>query len=192
MVSIAALLSTRRTVFLRPYSHRHVADLACQQFGHALSDHMSLLNAFYAYCGLLKEVEAGLDVDVEDWCTDHFLSHAALEDALEIEGKIRDFLREHRLIKAISTPFRSPQYDTNIRKALARGFCTQTAFHEAGDVYRTVHRGDHALLSRTSALLDKNHQWVVYHRFQLVAHCRQYLEVVTAIKPEWLVVGPPL
>jgi pre-mRNA-splicing factor ATP-dependent RNA helicase DHX16 len=55
MIAIAALSSTQQSIFLRPFALKRVSDEAMTQFYHPLSDHMTYLNALYAYVNARNE-----------------------------------------------------------------------------------------------------------------------------------------
>ncbi|KAI8681206.1 hypothetical protein NCS55_00371100 [Fusarium keratoplasticum] len=97
--------------------------------------------------------------------------------------------------------FGDESYWTNICKALARSLFLNAAIRDQGakaakgtgsivenedDLYRTVHRNHHAALELGSSLVGIKHEWVVFSKF---AHTgsKQYLQTVTAIKPEWII-----
>ncbi|KAH8879245.1 P-loop containing nucleoside triphosphate hydrolase protein [Thozetella sp. PMI_491] len=181
MVTLAAIFTTQRSIFLRPHPQRHVADLAREQFVYPFSDHITHLNAVHAYVRAMQEE----NFDMDQWCFDHFLNRPALEEVLQLRAQLKDLLRQLN-IPLNSVPFSDASYYTNIRKALALGFFQQTAIMYQGheDTYRTIHQGQHALLAPDSALVKGAHEWVVYHVFRLTG--KQYLHTVTAIEPEWI------
>ena len=57
MTVLASIASAQQSIFLRPLSHQHVADLSRHQFVHPLSDHITGLNAVYAYSRALRELQ---------------------------------------------------------------------------------------------------------------------------------------
>jgi pre-mRNA-splicing factor ATP-dependent RNA helicase DHX15/PRP43 len=88
-----------------------------------------------------------------------------------------------------STSFKDKNYHLNIRKALALGFFNQAAIYRPGrkDVYKTINTNQWALISPESALIQGNHEWIIYDKF--IQSSKQYLRTVTAIQPEWLLVS---
>jgi pre-mRNA-splicing factor ATP-dependent RNA helicase DHX15/PRP43 len=182
MIAIAAMASTQQPIFRRPGPIRLAADLVVQQFSNPLSDHISQLNAFHAYVNTKFEGK----IPLEQWCTDHFLSHSTLEEVYKIRMQVQSQLDPKR--ELVSSAFEDPNYMTNIRKALALGLFNQTAFMEPGeDAYKTIHDNQHALLHAGSALVGAEHQWVVYSSF--LTSGKSYLTTVTAIEPEWIMVS---
>lgn len=185
IVDIALLCSSQTPIFMRPAQYRQVADLAKTAFAHPLSDHLTLTNAFNAYMHVRRvhEQENDPEFDLGDWCIDHGLNMRALEDVRNARLEITQFLEDSKI-----PPSRVSITDlTTVRKALAIAFCTHTALHYTGDVYRTVHENTPALLSPFSSLVGSNYEWVVYTTFH-TSGGKQYLQTVTAINAEWLVV----
>ncbi|KAF4500521.1 ATP-binding PRP16 [Fusarium agapanthi] len=117
----------------------------------------------------------GKDADkaVDEWCAHAFLNRSVLEE----EARLRQQLKES---------FR-PDYDVNIRKALARSFFYRSAIRNpAGpDWYKTVHGNWPAGLHPDSSLVGSQHGWVIYGGFSYGAY--QYLSSVTAVDPKWLI-----
>ena len=114
ILTIVAMLSVPQ-VFLRPREAAREADAARERFAHADGDHLTLLNVFHAF------KQAG---ESSQWCYDNFLNFRALKSADAVRGQLARVAS--RLGVALrSTPFESPQYYINIRKALVAGFFMQ-------------------------------------------------------------------
>lgn len=200
IMSIAAIMSTQKSIFIRPRPIRNVADLTRAQFANPLSDHITHLNAFHAYIRTKDEVESPEEkeesktveepkIRLKRWCLDHFLSYGVLEEVSRIRKQLKMMLEQHGLLRSTKTiRFGDPNYETNIRKALALSFFYQSAIKtDSDDMYRTIHHNVHGLIHWNSALLHRDNQWVVYDKFHMTS--RQYISVVTAIEPEWIMVG---
>ncbi|KAH8122227.1 P-loop containing nucleoside triphosphate hydrolase protein [Trichoderma asperelloides] len=195
IVDIALLCSSERSIFLRPPGFQQVADLMKAFFADPLSDHLTLANAFDAYMQArqLHQQGNGPKFDLAGWCFDHALNIGALEEVCRARLSFGNFLNDtDKGSKNIKIPrTRAPATDTaRVRKALAIAFCTQTAIRRTEDAYRTVHGNASALLSPHSSLVEGNHEWVIYDTFHKTGG-KQYLQIVTAIDPEWLVIDLP-
>jgi oligonucleotide/oligosaccharide-binding OB-fold protein len=176
------LLSAARST---QYSRAHLRiskppTLVKQQFANALSDHITHLNAFNAF----RKTHDEETVDLDEWCENNFLNRLGLEDAWKIRTDLHNYMKEARFVPANS---RSQGDDTVIRKALARGMFTQVAIQRDQDDYRTVHGNQSGLIWPGSAISGGNHEWIVYQSFLVTS--RPYFQMVTAIMPEWLMVG---
>lgn len=195
IVDIALLCSSQPSIFLRPSRFRQVADLSSAFFEDPLSDHLTLTNAFDAYTQAhqLHQQENGPKFDLAGWCLHHGLNMGALEKVHKERLGLGRWLNAiHKGPLDITIPrTRAPATDAmRVRKALAIAFCTQTAIRRKEDEYRTVHGNASALLSQHSSLVQGNHEWIIYDHFHK-AGGKQYLQIVTAIDPEWLVVRIP-
>ncbi|RSL85313.1 hypothetical protein CEP51_003390 [Fusarium floridanum] len=88
--------------------------------------------------------------------------------------------------------FEDKQYTNKICKEMARSLFYNTGLprsREQGSKWkwpRTVHRNHHAALHPGSALIDIKHEWVIFNKF-VNSWSRQYLQSITAIKPEWII-----
>ncbi|KDN62326.1 putative pre-mRNA-splicing factor ATP-dependent RNA helicase prp43 [Colletotrichum sublineola] len=185
IVDIALLCNSQSSIFLRPPQYRQVADVARTAFAHPLSDHLTLTNAFDAYMQVrrIHQQENPPKFDLGVWCTDHFLNMEALEQVRIARQRLSPFLSDVAKIPPTSA---SVMDTTSVRKALAIAFHTHSAIHHTGDEYRTVHENTPALLSPLSFLVGANYEWIVYTNFHMGGG-KQYLQIATAIKAEWLV-----
>ena len=94
---------------------------------------------------------------------------------------------ERSEIELVSTPFEDKKYYENIRRALVSGFFMQVAKREgSGKTYTTI-KDDQTVLLHPSTVLGVDAEWVVYNEFVLTT--KNYIRTVTAVKPEWLLVG---
>ncbi|KAF5567982.1 ATP-binding protein PRP16 [Fusarium napiforme] len=192
MITIAALENTQQSMFLRPQPFRYAADLAHQRFSCPVSDQMSLMNAFHSYIRTKNQFQtlmgkAAADKAVDEWCAHAFLNRGVLEEAVRLRKQLKESFTSLFDQEPTVSDFTSPDYDVNIRKALARSFFYRSAIRDPGgtDWYKTVHGNWPAGLHPDSSLVGINHEWVVYGGFSYSAY--QYLSSVTAVDPEWLI-----
>jgi len=178
--SVAALLGAAGgQVFMRPKEQAREADEAKRLFVHADGDHLTLLNAFHAY---KQELQAGGAEHAAQWCWEHYLQHRTLKQADDVRGQLARIVTNLGMTMA-STPFSSPEYYTNIKRALVSGFFMQVAHLENAGTYLTVRDNQVAALHPSTALANKP-EWVVYHEFVLTQ--RNFLRTVTSVRGEWL------
>ncbi|SPJ82284.1 probable ATP-binding protein PRP16 [Fusarium torulosum] len=189
MLTIAAIQSNQHPIFLRPRASKLAADLAHQRFACPVSDHITQLNAVHAY--LQTESQAiqlsgsRVDITMREWCSDAFLSMSAIEEVKLIRMQLRKSFADLFKEDPKAGRLESPEYDSNIRKALAWAFSHQVAFIDDGDdLYRVLHFNWHAGIHPDSSLIGINHQWIIYDSF--VDTFQQHLTTVTAIEPEWI------
>ena len=185
MISIAALSSTRDSVFAKPHPQRYAAAAEHAQFAHPMSDHLSELAALYKY---MQQGKLG-DEKRAIWCHETFLNVKSLGEALMIR---KDLLEKCCVLFRIRTApilsFDDKEYDVKIRKALARGFYHHAAIIDdaAKDQYRTLDNFPVGV-DPDSALVGMGWKWVVYHELGYTSY--QYMDRCTAIELDWLLVS---
>ena len=173
VLSLTAMLSVPQ-VFMRPREAQKAADEAKARFAHIDGDHLTLLNVYHAW------KQGGED---SQWSYDNFLNHRTLKQADSVRGQLARLCAKYNLA-LVSTEFSSPQYYSNIRKALLCGFFMQVAHQERTGQYRTV-KDQQEVLLHPSTCLDHKPEWVCYHEFVLTS--KNYIRTCTDIQGEWLV-----
>lgn len=156
MLDIAILCSTRRQIYTRPSGYEKVADATRSALAAWPSDHLALANAFSMYMRKREAYhEANLtDSSLDDWCTQHFLDGAMLEQARVLRDKVGRFIKRNTDL----APRRaSMQNRLDIHRALAVT-CTRLAvYHGSDDEYRTVRENVAARLDPHSSLIGGNY-----------------------------------
>ena len=160
-----------------PRAQAREADEAKAKFTHVDGDHLTLLNVFHAYKGWEAK---GQD---KEQCWEHWLNHRSLKSADNVRRQLERVCARLQ-IKLCSTPFHSPQYYPNLRKALVAGFFMQVAHLEKNGQYLTVKDNQLVALHPSSGLGHKP-EWVLYQDFVLTS--KNYIRTVTEVKGEWLV-----
>merc|ERR1712122_411455 len=123
-LSIAAILSMPN-LFRRPRGGLKQADEARMRFVMQESDHLTLLNAFHAYCQAKQDGFA-----MRSWLAAHFLSRKALESAVALRAQLQAAAARQGL-PTDGGNLRDPLYLANIRKSLLAGFFQQVAHLDA-------------------------------------------------------------
>ncbi|RYP71066.1 hypothetical protein DL770_008164 [Monosporascus sp. CRB-9-2] len=177
ILSITSLLSVPQ-VFVRPANKRREADDMKNLFRHPDGDHLTLLNVFHAFKGVMNRGD-----DPKKWCHEHYLSYRHLSSADNVRMQLKRIMDTHG-IGLVSTDFHDKNYYTNIRRALVAGFFMQVAKKENNKVYRTMKDNNQAVMLHPSTVLQTDYDWVVYNEFVLTT--KQYVRTVTGIRPEWL------
>ncbi|KAL7623633.1 DEAH-box ATP-dependent RNA helicase prp43 [Parahypoxylon ruwenzoriense] len=183
ILSITALLSVPQ-IFVRPINKKQEADEMRNLFKHPDGDHLSMLNAYHAFKGVLNRGE-----DVRTWCHKHYLSYRHLSSADNVRAQLKRTMETHE-VHLISTDFNDRNYYTNIRRALVTGFFMQVAKRENGKVYRTLKDNNQAVMLHPSTVLQTEYDWVLYDEFVLTS--KQFIRTVTGIRPEWLLELAPV
>jgi pre-mRNA-splicing factor ATP-dependent RNA helicase DHX15/PRP43 len=102
---------------MRPKEAAKAADEAKAQFAHVDGDHLSLLNAYYAY------KQSG---DSKEWCYDNFINYRSIQSADNVREQLARLFRKLN-VPLVSTDFSSPDYYNNIRRCMASGLFMQVA-----------------------------------------------------------------
>ncbi|GMP62855.1 hypothetical protein CsSME_00024797 [Camellia sinensis var. sinensis] len=74
---------------------------------------------------------------------------------------------------------------TKIRKAIAAGFFFHAARKDPQEGYRTLVENQPVYIHPSSALFQRQPDWVIYH--ELVMTTKEYMREVTVVDPKWLV-----
>ena len=76
-----------------------------------------------------------------------------------------------------------------VRRAICSGFFRNAAKKDPQEGYKTLVEGTPVYIHPSSALFNRNPEWVIYH--ELILTTREYCHNVTAIEPKWLVEVAP-
>lgn len=97
-LSLAALLPVP-SIFVRRATAQRQADKARTIFPYQYGDHLTMLNAYHAYCS--PEAQENL----KHWCRDNFLDFKALQLADKARKELQRLMKNEQ-IDLISTPIR--------------------------------------------------------------------------------------
>jgi pre-mRNA-splicing factor ATP-dependent RNA helicase DHX15/PRP43 len=172
ILSIVAMLSVP-VVFMRPREQARAADDAKARFAHQDGDHLSLLNVYHAY----KQ-----NNDDPGWCYEQYLHSRSLKQADSVRSQLARVM-ERVGVPLVSTPFESPDFYLNIRKALTGSMFMQVGHLERNGHYLTV-KDNQIVLLHPSTSIDRKPEWVIYN--ELVLTTKNYIRTVTDVRPEWL------
>lgn len=185
IVAMAILRCSMHPIWSIPSSHLAVGHLAMTHFADPMSDHLTELNALYAY----EAIEDTCDSQrtINEWCNMRFLNRRVLDEVISIRNMCVDRMHIHTSLDTMTEQTR-----LDIRWVLARAFFRHCAFLTPRDGdeyprYRTIHGNWETVLAVDSMLNSLTHQWVIYDKFKLGQ--LPYLEKATAIDPAWIVVS---
>lgn len=134
VVDLAVVCNSRQDIFkLRP-GFKQVASLAGGAFHHPTSEHLTLLNAFYAYIHVRAQhdrqqagkVPPSEQVDIRNWCNEHNLNLSALEERAHERLRVAAAIKSRGDIKATSVDAKNSEI---VLKVLAIAFCSRSAFY---------------------------------------------------------------
>ncbi|XP_047458334.1 putative pre-mRNA-splicing factor ATP-dependent RNA helicase DHX32 isoform X2 [Mugil cephalus] len=183
-VVIVAAMLTAPTCFVVPSVELKPEATQCHmKFQHPEGDHFTLINIYKAF----KQCQQDARCNVEKWCQDLYLNHAALLMADALRAELTDTLK--RIELPISVPaFGSRTNTVNIKRALLAGFFMQVArdVDGSGNYFILTHKHV-AQIHPLSGYGPKSPKlglpdWVLFHEHTFSEdNC---LRTVTHITPE--------
>ncbi|KAJ3544490.1 hypothetical protein NM208_g3021 [Fusarium decemcellulare] len=189
MITIAALMSLQDDIQTRPYQVRYAADVIRRCFGHGQSDLLAKLDVINCYVQMQK------DLSTEDhlgWCNEYFINSKVAKQAIALRSQLQDLVVRAGIVKdrneILSLNERDEEYSAKIRRALLAGFFMKAGMRTSNDTYKTARDNHIFLLHPQSCLVGMNHQWVIC--LDLHYSGVQYMRMVTAVEPEWLIEYP--
>lgn len=173
MLTIVAMISVPN-IFMRPKEAAKLADESKAQFAHIDGDHLTLLNAYYAY------KQSG---DSKEWCYENFINYRSIQSADNVREQLLRIMKRMNL-PMLSTDFENENYYVNIRKALTAGLFMQVGHLQKQGHYLTA-KDNQVVTIHPSTVLDGKPPWVIFQDFVLTS--RNYIRTVTSVRVEWLV-----
>ncbi|KAJ2077558.1 DEAH-box ATP-dependent RNA helicase prp22 [Coemansia sp. RSA 988] len=176
VLTIAAMLSVEGTVFYRPKEKQAAADAKKAKFHQPEGDHLTLLTVYNSW----KAARFS-----NSWCFDNFLQYRRLRSASDIRKQMVGIMDRYKQ-DIVSCGERN--FDP-VRRALCAGFFRHTAKRDPQEGYKTLVEGTPVYIHPSSALFNKNPEWVIYHG--LVMTSKEYMREVTVVEARWLVEVAP-
>jgi len=170
ILTIVAMLSVQN-VFYRPREKQAQADAKKAKFFQPEGDHLTLLTVYQAW----KNHNFS-----NPWCYENFIQARSLRRAQDIRKQLLAIMDRYKLeVKTCGRNW------NKVRKAIASGFFSHAAKKDPQEGYKTLVEGQPVYIHPSSAIFNKNPEWVVYH--ELVLTTKEYMREVCTIEPKWLV-----
>lgn len=170
ILTIVAMLSVENP-FYRPKDKQAQADMKKAKFHHADGDHLTLLNIYEAW----KASKFS-----SPWCFENFLQPRAMRRAQDVRKQLVMIMDRYKM--DIVSAGRNLNM---VRKCIVAGFFTNVGKKDPQDGYKTVVENQPVFIHPSSALFNKNPEWVLYH--ELILTTKEYMRNVIAIDAKWLV-----
>jgi len=170
ILTIVAMLSAQN-IFHRPKEKQAAADAKKNKFFQAEGDHLTLLSVYEAWKA------QGFSTP---WCFENFLQARSLKRAQDVRKQLLTIMDRYKL----ETTSAGRNYN-KIRRAICSGFFFHSAKKDPQEGYKTVVDNTPTYIHPSSALFQRQPDWVVYH--ELVLTTKEYMREVCAIDPKWLV-----
>ncbi|KAG6837310.1 hypothetical protein H0H93_011405 [Arthromyces matolae] len=174
ILSIVAMLSVQ-SVFYRPKEKQGQADSKKAKFHQPEGDHLTLLTVYNGW----KNANFS-----NPWCYENFIQARSMRRAQDVRKQLLGIMDryKHDILSA------GRDYNV-VRKAICSGFFRNAAKKDPQEGYKTLVEGTPVYIHPSSALFNRNPEWLIYH--ELVLTTREYCHNVTAVEPKWLVEVAP-
>lgn len=169
ILTITAMLSVENP-FYRPKDRQAQADMRKAKFHQAEGDHLTLLAVY-------KGWEASRFSN--PWCFENFVQARSMKRAQDVRKQLVTIMDRYRLL-LISA---GKNYKV-ICKAITAGFFTNAAKKDPQEGYRTLVDQNPVYIHPSSALFNKNPEYVIYH--ELVLTTKEYMRNIMVIDAKWL------
>ena len=170
VLSVVAMLSVEQP-FYRPKEKQAQADAKKAKFFQPEGDHLMLLAVYDAW----KRANFS-----NPWCYENFLQARAMRRAADVRKQIVSIMDRYKM-DVLSAGRRLDQ----VRRAIVAGYFTNAAKKDPQEGYKTMVEGNPVYIHPSSALFNKNPEWLIYH--ELVLTSKEYMRQVMAVEPRWLV-----
>ncbi|KAF5366929.1 hypothetical protein D9757_010847 [Collybiopsis confluens] len=174
ILSIVAMLSVQ-SVFYRPKEKQGQADSKKAKFHQPEGDHLTLLMVYNGW----KNANFS-----NPWCYENFIQARSMRRAQDVRKQLLGIMDRYK------HDILSAGRDFNkVRRAICSGFFRHAAKKDPQEGYKTLVEGTPVYIHPSSALFNRNPEWLIYH--ELVLTTREYCHNVTAVEPKWLVEVAP-
>ena len=170
ILTITAMLSVENP-FFRPRDKQAQADMKKAKFHQVEGDHLTLLTVY-------KGWEAAKFSN--PWCFENFIQARSMRRAQDVRKQLVTIMDRYRL-DLISA---GKNYKL-ICKAICAGFFTNAAKRDPQEGYRTLVDQTPVFIHPSSAVFQKNPEYVIYH--ELVLTTKEYMRNIMVIDAKWLV-----
>lgn len=170
ILTVVSMLSVQN-VFYRPKDKQALADQKKAKFNQAEGDHLTLLAVYNSW----KNNKFS-----NAWCYENFVQIRTLKRAQDVRKQLLGIMDRHKL-DVVSCG----KNTARVQKAVCSGFFRNAAKKDPQEGYRTLVDGQVVYIHPSSALFNRQPEWVVY--YELVLTTKEYMREVTTIDPKWLV-----
>ncbi|XP_061186085.1 ATP-dependent RNA helicase DHX8-like [Saccostrea echinata] len=174
ILTVVSMLSIQN-VFYRPKDKQDLADQKKAKFHQPEGDHLTLLAVYNSW----KNNKFS-----SPWCYENFVQIRTLKRAQDVRKQMLGIMDRHKL-DVVSCG----KNTARVQKAICSGFFRNAAKKDPQEGYRTLVDSQVVYIHPSSALFNRQPDWVIYH--ELVLTTKEYMREVTAIDPKWLVEFAP-
>jgi len=169
IMSIVAMLSVQN-VFYRPKDKQAMSDQRKARFHQPEGDHCTLLEVYKGWAHNRFS---------NPWCYENFIQARALRRSQDVRKQLITLLDRYKFeIQQCGNDY------NRIRQAIVSGFFGNACRKDPQEGYRTLCDHQQVYIHPSSALYQRNPEWLVYH--ELVLTSKEYLRECCTLEPQWL------
>jgi len=170
VITIAAMLQVQN-VFYRPRDKQGLADQKKAKFHQPEGDHLTYLEVYKSW---------QRNRFSNPWCYENFVQARTLRQALDVRKQLITIVDRYKL----NVQSCGKNYGL-VRRAICAGYFRDACRRDPQEGYRTLSDNQQVYMHPSSALYNRNPEWVVYH--ELVLTTKEYIRDCCTIEPNWLV-----
>nr|XP_054767860.1 ATP-dependent RNA helicase DHX8-like [Lytechinus pictus] len=169
-LTVVSMLSVQN-VFYRPKDKQGLADQRKAKFHQPEGDHLTLLAVYNSW----KNNKFS-----NPWCFENFVQARTLRRAQDVRKQLLGIMDRHKLDVVTCG-----KNTARVQKAICSGFFRNAAKKDPQEGYRTLVDSQVVYVHPSSALFNRQPDWVIYH--ELVLTTKEYMREVTTVDPKWFV-----
>lgn len=170
ILTVVSMLSVQN-VFYRPKDKQAIADQRKAKFHQPEGDHLTLLAVYNSW----KNNKFS-----NPWCFENFVQARTLRRAQDVRKQLLGIMDRHKLDVVTCG-----KNTAKVQKAICSGFFRNAAKKDPQEGYRTLVDSQVVYIHPSSALFNRQPDWVIYH--ELVLTTKEYMREVTTCDPKWFV-----
>uniref|UniRef100_A0A7S1RRR5 RNA helicase n=1 Tax=Alexandrium catenella TaxID=2925 RepID=A0A7S1RRR5_ALECA len=169
IMTIVAMLSVQN-VFYRPKDKQAMSDQKKARFHQPEGDHCTLLEVYKSWAHNRFS---------NPWCYENFIQARALRRSQDVRKQLITLMDRYKFeILSCGNDY------NRIRKCITAGYFGNACRRDPQEGYRTLTDHQQVYIHPSSALYQRNPEWIVYH--ELVLTTKEYLRECSTIEPQWL------
>jgi len=169
IMTIVAMLSVQN-VFYRPKDKQAMSDQKKAKFHQPEGDHCTLLEVYKTWAH---------NTFSNPWCYENFIQARALRRSQDVRKQLITLMDRYKFeIVSCGNDY------NRIRKTIAAGYFGNACRRDPAEGYRTLTEHQQVYIHPSSALYQRNPEWIIYH--ELVLTSKEYLRECSTVEPQWL------
>jgi ATP-dependent RNA helicase DHX8/PRP22 len=169
IMTIVAMLSVQN-VFYRPKDKQAMSDQRKAKFHQPEGDHCTLLEVYKGWAHNRFS---------NPWCYENFIQARALRRSQDVRKQLITLMDRYQFaILQCGNDY------NRIRQAIVAGYFGNACRKDPQEGYRTLCDHQQVYIHPSSALYQRNPEWLVYH--ELVLTSKEYLRECCTLEPQWL------